>query len=835
MGWPSFVKKCSKTLRTSETYEEYLDSKKKKQSLIKSKAGYFIGGKSTDNSRKRDSITNRSLLTLDIDHGVEGMSDLVEGCYSDFEYCIYSTHKHSDEKPRLRLVFPLSEPIDSDEYESLARQVADDLGMDYFDDTTYQHSRIMFWPTTAKDGDWVFIHNKGEFLDSDEYAPFTIFPMSSREANRPKRSKTKQVEDPRTKNGIIGAFCREYSIPEVIDEFLSDIYEETSSADRYSFVGGSTSGGAVVYDDESILFSQHESDPAHGFSQNAYDLVRIHLVGEDADLSDMNAWISREAIHVIENLTAEEFEDDIEDEDEDGETKKVGKDEFLRLSELIETVETEDDLFGKVMTQLAFAKLSTIDIARLSDKVIKSAKALGTKITPKAVANSIKETQALQTTGEESGLQIDDDYRTILNRNIFVTGIERVVDVSNMHFIKMQVFNTLHKAKLEVGDPLAELVNEKIIKKCHETINAPGEKMFFKEEGINFLNTYQTVKIKPKPGDVSPMLEHIAFVLESQYEQNIILDFIAYIVQNPGKKIRWMPIIKGGKGIGKTMIAEDIIWPVLGRKNVGATDAKSVYDDPKDQSWKINSQLVVFNEMDCKRDRVKFTDDMKTFITDKYISARQMYKGSDTFKNRTNALGFTNAENALVITEDERRFCMMESLARPQEASYYDGLGRWLSDERNQASMLHHFKTRDLSEFTPNRVPETEYTKAIKEESKSWLSELLEISLIEEVWPFGIDVMTFKNIENFISLRTPDTADRWETKRDRVLVTLKECGFDKYRKPGRARRTVQIDGHEESIWMRPCADVKAIYKLEVEDVISMIKEYKNPDEEDFDD
>ena len=65
-------------------------------------------------------------------------------------------------------------------------------------------------------------------------------------------------------------------ITDVLTHILSDRYTPTEQDDRYTFVGGSTTGGLVVYDDK-YAFSHHATDPAGGKLCNAFDLVRWHL------------------------------------------------------------------------------------------------------------------------------------------------------------------------------------------------------------------------------------------------------------------------------------------------------------------------------------------------------------------------------------------------------------------------------------------------------------------------------------------------------------------------------------------------------------------------------
>ena len=57
----------------------------------------------------------------------------------DFGMCIYTTHKHTTKNPRFRIIIPLKNEVDAIQYEAIARKIAFDIGIDYFDDTTYSH------------------------------------------------------------------------------------------------------------------------------------------------------------------------------------------------------------------------------------------------------------------------------------------------------------------------------------------------------------------------------------------------------------------------------------------------------------------------------------------------------------------------------------------------------------------------------------------------------------------------------------------------------------------------------------------------------------------------
>ena len=78
-------------------------------------------------------------------------------------------------------------------------------------------------------------------------------------------------EDPTNKKGVIGAFCRTYSITQAMDKFIPGMYEETDIPGRYTYTGGSTTGGAIVYDGDLFLYSHHATDPCSGQLVNAFD------------------------------------------------------------------------------------------------------------------------------------------------------------------------------------------------------------------------------------------------------------------------------------------------------------------------------------------------------------------------------------------------------------------------------------------------------------------------------------------------------------------------------------------------------------------------------------
>lgn len=288
ISWSDFVKLQAEPIRTKETVAEYHKLTKTQQHEIKDVGGY-VGGTLKGGRRKASAVAWRSMLTLDLDFATSTFwqNDFLP--LNDYAALLYSTHSHTPENPRLRLIIPLSRSVHPDEYGAISRRVAGNIGIDYFDDTTFQPERLMYHASCPYDGEFILEVQDGPFLDADstlatydDWRDISAWPESSRSTGIRQRTKDKQG-DPLTKPGLIGAFCRAYNIDDAIATFLPDVYIRCDAPGRYTYAQGSTAAGLVVYDDGLFAYSHHGTDPASGTLNNAFDLVRRHLF---SDLDD---------------------------------------------------------------------------------------------------------------------------------------------------------------------------------------------------------------------------------------------------------------------------------------------------------------------------------------------------------------------------------------------------------------------------------------------------------------------------------------------------------------------------------------------------------------------
>lgn len=288
--WSDFLQKLSQPVRTQESFEQYKALPKPEQDRLKDIGGY-VGGVLKGQRRKNENAGERYLITLDADTIEPGATQKVLNTVSALgcAYAVYSTRKHEGAAPRLRIILPLDVPCSADEYEPIARKAASFIGMQIFDPTTFEPVRLMYWPSCSRDSEYVFTYEDKPFLSKAgmlgcyrDWRDVTEWPEVPG-ATRIRDRSAKKQGDPLEKKGIVGAFCKSFSIEDAMEQFIPGTYEPCADLGRFTFMEGSTVGGAVLYEDGRFLYSHHATDPCSGRLVNAFDMVRLHLFGDEDD------------------------------------------------------------------------------------------------------------------------------------------------------------------------------------------------------------------------------------------------------------------------------------------------------------------------------------------------------------------------------------------------------------------------------------------------------------------------------------------------------------------------------------------------------------------------
>lgn len=639
--------------------------------------GAFVGGPFIGGKRRRDSIKKRSLLTLDVDSATPAQIDILRMGISglaDYEWLATTTRSHTAESPRWRIVIPLARMVNAEDYGPLARIAASKLfpsikeSMDATDDVSYRVAQIMYWPSVCYDGLFEVIHNPGDLLDPYEmledfgdWQDWTQLPYSEKRGQ--KRPAGKKAEDPRTKAGLIGAFCRAYDIESAIEKFIPDVYvpsDDHGAKPRYTYVAGSTANGAVVEDGGLFLYSHHGTDPCGDRLVNAWDMVRIHKFGhldekhsEDTSPSKLPSF--RAMVELAQNdpkvmdeaaTEAAHIFDDLGKHADEEPRKSKGRKEQSRDRDADEGEEETPKIIRKMNQRhaVAFIKGKTVIITEQNGEVD-----LGTPTD----LNAFYENQRIPTAaGSEP---ISKYWMRHPERRTYPRGV----------------------------------------------VFAPGREV----EGA--LNLWKGFAVEPDRGaSCDRLLRHLREVIcrndEAIYRW--VLGWLAHMVQKPWEKPGSALVLRGKKGAGKDTLGYYVgaIFPqnhtvvherehFLGRFNFHL--AQTLLLQVEEGFWAGDKNAE---------------GKIKSIITSPSMLIEP--KGITPFKidSFLRVLISSNEDWVVPATSGERRFCVLDvSDAKRKQPDWFGPIYEEM-ENGGPAALLHFLLNFDISDFDPRNPPKTE-------------------------------------------------------------------------------------------------------------------------------
>lgn len=723
--WREFCDKLREPHYTAETYAEYMAASKDRQSEIKDVGG-FVGGYLNNGVRKPSSVRHRSLLTLDMDYATLNAWDDITLLY-DCAMCLYSTHKHSTETPRYRLIIPLDRPVSNEEYMAIGRWVAGEVGIEQFDDTTYDPSRLMYWPSTSKGAEYVYKEQEGELLCADlvlanytDWRDSSSWPYSVRTRERVERQKT-EAEDPLTKSGIIGAFCRTYSITEAIDTFLQDYYTQCDTDGRYTYKHGSSSAGLIIYDDK-FAYSHHATDPICGMLANAFDLVRVHLFGsqdekvkEDTPVSSLPSFKAMSElastdeavcrIIVTEKLEAAKFD-----------FANVGSEE----AESEDTEESSDDWMADLeLTKAGAVKGTASNILAIldNDPRLKGCFAFNEFAHRTVITRNLPWRKKDTTSGEDCLREVDDSgLRSYFETTYGIVASGKIQDALNLVVER----NSFHP----IRDYLNSLVWD-------------GEKRL------------ETI-----------FSDYLGVANTSYARATARKSLVAAVARifHPGIKYDYVPIIVGEQGIGKSTLLRK-----LGRGWFSDTFKMNEGKDMYEQLQGV--WIIEIGELDGLRKAEVET--IKLYISKQWDTFRPAYaRRVEVFQRQCVFFGTTNEDTFLRDSTGNRRFLPLRSgevtpkynvfkltddtvsqiwaeavaLYRGgREELFLDGEDETIAREEQSRHFEKDERSGLVADFINCKVP-AEWSKWKTHERRNWLSTDESVRAIAEVAREGVTI-----------------------------------------------------------------------------------------------
>lgn len=194
------------------------------------------------------------------------------------------------------------------------------------------------------------------------------------------------------------------------------------------------------------------------------------------------------------------------------------------------------------------------------------------------------------------------------------------------------------------------------------------------EEGFKLLNTYFPITTRRVEGDPTPFTDLLEKLLPIDRDRQIFTCYLAAIVQNPGKKFQWWPVLQGTKGNGKTAIMQCMAHAVGSRYAHLPNAASMVRDGNKFNSWMAGKLFIGMEELAAGNQR-EFLEEFKTTITNSRIQIEGKGTNQVMGDNRANGLICTNHKDGVPVDRDERRYAFFFTAQQSKADLLRDGMG----------------------------------------------------------------------------------------------------------------------------------------------------------------
>jgi hypothetical protein len=652
----------------------------------KENAGFFVGGAFSDDVRVDEFLECRSLLTLDIDKYVGTIDDL------EFDldlmglgaFVAYSTYSHTSDKPRVRLVLPLSRDVSRDEYRQLSRSFCESYDPSIYDECSYKPNQFMFYPSCAVGGERWALSGEGVALDVDKFLVKSVFDDVVID----------ESDD---------------------DDFTHDLPLNMSDDE--------VQGLLFAYEAESLEYDEW---------LKVGQALHHQYMGEDKGFNLWVAWSEKSTKHDLAKMRKRYN------------SFGTWKGARVTMASVAWHVKQQGGVIASVFDTLR-SEAATIagygEFVEFKKRIVGMNSTVLSDDMRAILANDV----AMGGGGKELGLtkaEIKKAFSVAKKESRFDdvdivkpdwlcdwVYVEKLCEFANTklnYSIKREAFNAKYNRIIEVQNA-EKLASDYALIDCE--LLTVVDKMYWPAVGVTFeydnklmLNSYVESGYKSVAIDdtnkhaIDLFLTHINNLLSDDREQRILLDWLAYIVQNAGKRINWAILLQGAQGTGKSYFAKVLEW-VLG-SNAKSLDPSALGE--RFTGWAHGSVVNIVEEIRIKGDdKWRIMDRLKPFITNSMIQIEEKGRDHRTVPNFTNYLLLTNYKDALPITNDDRRFCVMYGRiqneqelfdyfgGREQTADYFEHL--FAESEKHAGAIKTYLLTRAISEDfkASGRAPDT--------------------------------------------------------------------------------------------------------------------------------
>lgn len=350
---------------------------------------------------------------------------------------------------------------------------------------------------------------------------------------------------------------------------------------------------------------------------------------------------------------------------------------------------------------------------------------------------------------KKSKKDLDEIGMDIINRFVYVAGIDRMWDLEKGSGYSMHVFNNIMWRQLPKA--WTAVLSHPDFKIVDRLTYSPAEPRFCREQAADSvvvqdcLNLYTAPDTSPTEGNVQIFLDLVSHVFDKDAMAcRHVLQFFAYAVQNPGARINHALVIQGAQGIGKDTIIQTM-EKIFGYHNCGQVTLANIESQFND--WLFGRQMIVFQEM-LATGRRSVYNKLKPYITDPMMSINIKHLAPQRYPNRAIYIFLTNYQHALSVDHGDRRTWVWYSKALPKSPEFYRRFYDWLADKRSVDALHHFFLNYDVGNFNPMAPPPiTDAKIALMNSSANEVEQFLREAVESGAWPMGCDVVYIPHVQ----------------------------------------------------------------------------------------
>jgi len=607
---------------------------------------YFVGGEYSSTERKEANLLNRSLLTLDIDNVVGMTIDDIEFMLImtlDCAFVAYSTFSHTPEHPKIRVVVPLSRPVSPTEYREVSKDFAALLPDLSFDPCSFTPNQLMYLPA-CPDLSVAWSVAQG---DAPYVVPDVISVASRSEVDDLERAVLDQPLD---------------ISDDEVDAYLAGYQAQSLEYDEWIRVGaalhhqfrGDVATGFKRWLDWSAKSDKHDDRQMQVKWRSFGNSTRVVTFASVIHLARaQGVEVERSVAVTVENSAFERL---------------------LEVAAGVDDMAAYDDFKSRI--QNISATVLPLDKRALLAQEVYDAWGKDRGLTKSDIKAQLKpSTKGKLEKVEKPGW---------LEPWVYIESTCEYYERELHYAIKREAFNQKYARTMTVafGDDamLASVyaANHCDIETVVDLLFWPGAGQFVLHEGKRYLNTYRETGIAPcgaldedAQAVVDMFMAHVRFMIESEDEQRLLIDYLAWIIQHPGSKINWALLLQGAQGVGKSYFAV-VMQNLLGEmcRNVEPMALSGRFT-----SWAYGAVLAVIEEIRISGDnRFELIDRLKPFVSNNVIQIEAKGQDHRTVPNFQSYLLLTNHKDALPVNENDRRYAPIFSRVQ-SEQQLFDELG----------------------------------------------------------------------------------------------------------------------------------------------------------------